>query len=232
MGIVQFKDAKVGQIYVTQGGLISDQQGNVFPWGYERVQLIQKNDQMFSYVFKTPWGTELEVRGDYILYNTPEDMIYSEHKIVGLHERYSIQYIPFDDAVKKGICTIRTPSKIPLLKLLDNNLRQDIVNYFSTPQKITDGAKNFNLTYQRIRWHLKYIQKNGINGITYIISKSVSNDGKNMISPSGNKIPCDIFVLNNMAGDAEAAKIGLEMYEIYKKKRDAENIRQNTTASN
>jgi len=54
---------------------------------------------------------------------------------------------------------------------------------------------------------------------------SSANDGKNMISPSGNKIPCDIFVLNNMAGDAEAAKIGLEIYEIYKKKRDAENIK-------
>ncbi len=181
MGDVQFKNTKVDQIYVTQGGLVTDQQGNTLPWGYERVQLIRKNDQTSTYIFKTPWGTELEVRGDYILYNTPENTIYSEHKMIGLHEGCSIQYISFDDALKKGICTIRIPktTQKPLNK--NDDFRQNIINYFSTPRKIAEGAKNFNLSYQRMRWYLKYIQKNKINDIKYILIESVSSDGKKMI---------------------------------------------------
>lgn len=179
MSIVMFADAKVGQVYVTQGGLVEDLQGNKIPWGYERVRLIHKDKQNNLFIFATPWGTELSVRGDYIIYDTPEDVVRNEHPMVGNHKGHTVTYIPFDEAVKKGICSIDIPSS-PTSQSSDN-IRQNIVNYFSTPQKVADAAKHFNLQYPRMRSHLQYIIKNGVNGIQYTAIEDIAEDGKKTI---------------------------------------------------
>ena len=179
VNVIAFKDARVGRIYVTQGGLIEDAQGNKLPWGYERVRLIKKDTVRRLYIFETPWGTELEVSENYTIHATPESDIRSEHKMIGLHKGYTIQRIPFDKAVKEGICVIDGTQSSQ--NNSDNDIRQQIANYFNVSQKITDAAKFFNLQYPRMRSHVEYIKKNGISGVKYRVLEGIADDGKKTI---------------------------------------------------
>lgn len=179
MGIVKFENAQVGKIYVTQGGLVQDEEGNVLPWGYERVQLIKKDKSKQIFTFKTPWGTEVEINGDYILYDTPEISIRSEHKMIRLHKSGTIQRISFDEALKKGFCTLESNLQIESSSQLD--IRQDIINFFSTSQKIVDSVRALNIPYPRVRAYIQSIIKSGFNGIKYIAIEGISEDNKKML---------------------------------------------------
>jgi hypothetical protein len=180
LNIVKFEDAQVNTVYVTQGGLITDTQGVQFPWGYERLRLIRKDTKNQFYVFTTPWNTQIEIKGDYIIYMTPEDHIFSEHKMIGIYESVSIEYIPFNEAVKKEICSLQISQEIP-----DEdepvNIRQAIINYFIIPRKIGDAAKHFSIPYPHIRNHLKMIEKNGFNGIKYKMIENLADDGRKIV---------------------------------------------------
>jgi hypothetical protein len=179
MGIIKFENARVGEIYVTQGGLVQDIDGNILPWGYERVQLIKKDRNKQIFIFKTPWGTEVEINGDYILYDTPETSIRSEHKMIRLHKGDTIQRITFDEALEQGFCTLEINPQVEKSSQLD--VRQNIINFFSTSQKIADCAYTLNIQYPRVRAYIQSIIKNGFNGIKYTAIEEISDDNKKML---------------------------------------------------
>lgn len=178
MDIIKFENAEIGRVYVSQGGLAKNIQGNNIPWGYERVKLLRKEtrDNYNYYIVETPWGTELEISGNYPLCETPETDVFSEHGIIKVYK--SIIHIPFKNAVQRGICKIKDQP---------DNLREKITNYFNVPRKIADAARYFNIPYPRLRGYIQSIEKSGIKGINYKIIESMSEDNKKMIQLVGEK---------------------------------------------
>jgi len=160
------KNLKVGKVYVTIGGTVN-QNGTIVGWGYDRVKLLCINNN--SLIVKTPWETECTVPIDYDLFETPEDDVFWEFKLV--HSFIDKVCIPFNEAIKKGICTLRT-------KITFND---QIAGYFATPQKINEAAKHFSVSYQKIRYTITSLINNG-----YIIKESEQDGLKAIQLTKGN----------------------------------------------
>ena len=181
MNIVNFKNTVVGNIYVTQGGLAEDGNGNIFPWGYERIRLLRKGrrkNQNF-FIVETPWGTELELHEDYVLYNTTETVPRSEHKMIGMHQQ-PLQYIPFKTALTQGICKIG--DDYPNMEIHDGSLEdiqekfyRSIVNFCNKPVKLAEVAQHFAVEYQQMRYHIETIPKRDIGGHYYKLRRGRKN---------------------------------------------------------
>lgn len=184
---VQFKTAQIGKIYVTRGGTVQDETGTIHAWGYERVKLIKKDEKRYLYTFETPWGTQLEVSGDYELFTTPETTVRSAHPMVGLHDLTTVRYIPFDQAVNEGICAIMrntpfSPNSDDTAQNFDiNGFKRALIEYFKMPREIAQAARHFHMQYPRIRSFIKTIIKSGIDGQHYTAIEGTSENGKKTI---------------------------------------------------
>ena len=154
---VKFADIKVGQVYVTHGGIAVINKPNkpnkpneTVGWGYDRVRVIKKNDTKL--VVETPWGTSCIIGSDYSLFSTKEVEPRIEFKLITTY--ISKQEIPFDDAVAQGICIENiSPEDLAAEKFLE-----DLIKYFATPQSISSAAQKFGETYQKIRYSVDKIE--------------------------------------------------------------------------
>jgi hypothetical protein len=180
---VQFENAQIGEIYVTRGGLLQDVNGRQHTWGYERVKLLEKDMERRRYVFETPWGTRLEVSGEYEIFTTPETVVRSAHRMTGLHDAATIEYIPFDQAIDRGICTIvkeTSPNDISSTESL-TDIKRALIEYFKQPREIAAAARHFQIQYPRIRSLIKTIVNSGVENLQYVAIEGVSIEGKKTI---------------------------------------------------
>lgn len=199
--IVKYEDLIAGCIYVTRGGLITLPDGVVTGWGYDRLKIIKKYNSLTSgrkILVQTPWGTEMELPEDYPLEKTSETRAKSEFKLVGRFLKR--ETIPFEEAVKRGICkeqdilpssieeteteevsnNSRKPSsQVKLRKSATENeeLYQKFIDYFSKPRKMVDAVKHFGIQYQKVRYTIMNIKKDGLN-LSRFELKQGNEDGK------------------------------------------------------
>jgi len=155
MSKVKFIDIKVGQVYVTRGGIaIIDKSNKTVGWGYDRVRVIEKNAAKL--IVETPWGTSCILTNNYSLYTTREIEPRIEFKLITNY--ISKQEISFDDAINRGICTEKNISSVnsPIEKFLI-----DLIEYFAVPRSISSAAQKFTATYQRIRYSIDRIENIG-----------------------------------------------------------------------
>lgn len=143
---VKFADIEIGQVYVTCGGtVVVNESGKTVGWGYDRVQVVEKNDTKL--VVKTPWGTSCILAKAYPLFSTKEVEPRVEFKLVTTY--ISKQEIPFNIAVARGICAENSDADLPIEKFLI-----DLVQYFDEPRSISAAAKKFNISYHKVRYYL------------------------------------------------------------------------------
>ena len=164
---VKFADIKIGQVYVTRGGIIViDKLGKTVGWGYDRVRVIKKSDTKL--IVETPWGTLCILKDDYPLSSTKEVEPRIEFKLITTY--ISKQKISFDDAVAQGICV----ENIPLEDLAAEKFLKDLIEYFATPQSISSAAQKFGETYQKIRYSIDKIANMG----KYKVNRKNMPEGK------------------------------------------------------
>lgn len=178
MSKISFKDAQINQIYVTCGGIVKDSAGRDIIWGYERVRLLEKDVATGIFTIETPWGTKVHLPSTYPLYSTPETTVRSEHDIIRVHEGTSLQHISFDDALAQGLCHLEGIE--PVTTDIDT-LREQLIQYFSTPQEVTIAAKYFNLSYRQLYNHLKYINCRSIGGQIYSVTSIKGAERKTVV---------------------------------------------------
>ena len=151
---IKFTDIKIGQVYVTRGGItVIDKLGKTVGWGYDRVRVIKKNGTKL--IVETPWSTSCILKDDYPLSSTREVEPRIEFKLITTY--ISKQEISFDDAVAQGICV----ENIPLEDLAAEKFLKDLIEYFTTPQSISSAAQKFGETYQKIRYSIDKIENMG-----------------------------------------------------------------------
>lgn len=164
---VKFADIKVGQVYVTRGGIaVIDKFGKTVGWGYDRVRIIKKSNTKL--IVETPWGTSCILKDDYPLSSTREVESQIEFKLITTY--ISKQEVPFDDAVAQGICIENiSPEDLAAEKFLE-----DLIEYFATPQSISSAAQKFGETYQKIRYSVDKIENIG----KFKVNRKDSSEGK------------------------------------------------------
>lgn len=154
MSEVKFIDIKVGQVYVTRGGLaVVDKAGKTIGWGYDRVRVLKKYGT--ELIAETPWGTLCILKKNYPLSLTKEVEPRTEFKLITTY--ISKQEIPFDDAIARGICIENVPPE----DLAAEKFLEDLIEYFSTPQSISSAAQKFGKIYQKIRYSIDKIESIG-----------------------------------------------------------------------
>ncbi len=167
---------KVGNVYVSRGGLIKlPGRADPVPWGYDRVKLLEITTDHI--VIQTPWKTMCIVPLDYPLVETIETVVRSEFR---LENNYiSCEIIPFDEAIKRGICKELTenelPSKVmskPKNTAQDTELTEAVIDYFATSNTVKDAAGHFGVKYQKIRYILKQIGEKGYGAQRFQIKMS------------------------------------------------------------
>ena len=164
---IKFTDIKIGQVYVTRGGIIViDKSGKTIGWGYDRVRVIKKSGTKL--IVETPWGTSCILKDDYPLSLTREVEPRIEFRLITTY--ISKQEISFDDAVAQGICV----ENIPLEDLAAEKFLKDLIEYFATPQSIAAAAQKFGETYQKIRYSIDKIA----NMDKYLINRKDMSEGK------------------------------------------------------
>jgi len=124
MPTILAKDAEIGEIYVTPGGLAVNFVGEEFVWGYDRVQvfkkyvpdtikLVPRKKEEESVVVRgdeicvdliTSWGVRIAVPADYRLCTTTETKL-READVSRLASRDHSKtiIIPFDEAIARGL---------------------------------------------------------------------------------------------------------------------------------
>lgn len=164
---MKFKDIKVGQVYVTRGGIaVLNASGKTAYWGFDRVKVVKKNKT--AIVVETPWGTLCNLPVNYPLYFTKEKTPRIEFKLITTY--LTKQEFEFDEAVAAGICVEHiSPADLKIEKILE-----DLIKYFNTPQTISSAAKKFGKTYQKIRYLISKIEK--IN--KYTVKRTETSKGK------------------------------------------------------
>jgi len=194
MAIVKYDDLIIGCVYVTRGGTAILYDDSEVIWGFDRVKVIKKFNSIVGnrrVRVQTSWGTELDCPEDYPFETTTEQYIKSEFKLIGPYK--SKKVIPFSEAVKKGICkeedillkkedVIENPEKVKSSKSCKSatetsDFKQKIVDYFSKPRKMTDAVKHFGTQYQKIRYTIMNIKKDGFNLDRFDLKQS-KEDGK------------------------------------------------------
>lgn len=178
MSVVKFENIEVGQVYVTRGGIvIIDNSGKTMGWGYDRVKVIKKSATKM--IVQTPWGTECVLSSGYPLSKTKETEIHYEFKLITTY--ISKQEMPFDEAVKRGICIEEGDQ--PYTKVYSGGATytdkfwRELVKYFSTPRLITDASKKFEKSYQKIKYMVDRIEKNNL----YLVIRDVDDSGKKTV---------------------------------------------------
>ena len=167
MSEVKFADIKIGQVYVTRGGIaIIDKSGKTIGWGYDRVLVIKKSSTKL--IVETSWGTSCILKDNYPLSLTREVEPRAEFKLITTY--ISKQEISFDGAVAQGICVENiSPEDLAAEKFLEG-----LIEYFATPQSISSAAQKFGETYQKIRYSIDKIANMG----KYQINRKDMSDGK------------------------------------------------------
>ena len=158
--MIQAKDAVLGRVYITRGGIIKRKNGDVRVWGFDRVRVIEKKqlykDPPLIYtIVESTWNSQLELPPNYTLYETDETEI--KHNTLGyISPNKNIEEIielTFQEAVEKGYeqigglkmeNTTSTPKKI-------SNLYQSVVNELISGGSYTEIAKKLGTTCQNVR---------------------------------------------------------------------------------
>ena len=94
------KDAKVGGVYVTRGGVTTDEHGTQHVWGFARVRILECGEKYVKVA--TPWDTKCELPLDYSLYTTTENEVKVNSTLVRNRDRSSTIELAFQEAIDQG----------------------------------------------------------------------------------------------------------------------------------
>ena len=157
------RDAAIGQVYVTRGGLCTTPDGKERVWGFDRVrviakkQLYKKLDTIYTIV-EAVWNPSLDLPPDYPLYVTSELKIKANgvFKISNRDKTKTIE-LTFDEAITRGHETMEdsdstvmvTPTDLP-----QNALISMIIEKLGSTEgaSLRDLAMILNIPYQKVRY--------------------------------------------------------------------------------